>query len=59
MKKKEKEEYKIKAVDSAISNLSRTDDEQLDGDFINSYNCGSFSSINTPVCGIETDVDEL
>ena len=60
MKQRNKDTYKQKAVDSIISNLQSTNDANLDGDFIqNNDDTGSFQSINTPVCGIEVDVDEM
>ena len=59
MSKNNKDRYKSVATDSAINNLMRTDDAELNGDFIKSDPKGGFQSINTPVCGIEVDVDEL
>ena len=52
--------YKQKATDSIIQNLKTTEDTKLNGNFIqNSDDSGSFQSINTPINGIEVDVDEL
>ena len=58
-KKKKEKSHNSLAVDSAIQNLMRCDDDILDKDMVNCKNCGSFERINTPVSGIEVDVDEL
>ena len=54
-----KKSYRKQATDAIIENLKCTDDAELNGNFINTKDCAGFESINTPVNGIEVDVDEL
>lgn len=54
-----KEKSTITSTDAILKNLTNTDESAMDGNFINSVGNGSFSSVNTPKCGEEVDVDEL
>lgn len=55
-----KDESGMTCTDYIIQNLRATDDTNLNGNLVSSTSKNEgFKRINTPVCGMEQDVDEL
>lgn len=58
--RKKNSENECTSTDTIIDNLKTTKQQSLNGDFImDQDDTGSYRCVNTPICGIEVDVDEL